>query len=348
MNLIDYLYVDLEKVISLYSQLTGGVIELRETNRETTSAQERNKKFDFRVFQYDSGESSGKGISHREVIKPHHAVLQELEERLDQEGHIIDLSQFSSNPAILKDSEIRDNIGKSLCIKCKGRIVIEDYKRLQAIANDYPEIVKFINKSIEENLKQTKEYQEALSSINQIDTSSKDRNQKAKKEYSQKALKKKIEKEVKEAAQIDEVDEWILDGLKTWIDAFLPGIVNVRLYPNTDQNDEHIFGHLNDEGFMISDKTAFHFTYGSFPTEEFTLLGIVTSVPKELSEDFDPLAEFKKGTLTDHESVENGFRGVFRGFDGMEEIIRTIRYPRVLVHPLLLYREATPNNALQG
>jgi hypothetical protein len=271
-----------------------------------------------------------------------------LSNKLEEKGHIINLSQFSDKSEVLKDSKIRNKISNSLCIKCKGRIVIEDYTRFKSIANDYPDIIKFINKSIEENLKQTKEYQKALDEINQIDTSSKDRNQKAKKDYAKRNFKKKIEKEVKEAAQIDSIDEWILDGLQTWIDTFLPGIINVRLYPNTNQNDEHIFGNLNDEGFTISDKTAFHFTYGSFPTEEFTLLGIVTSVPNKSSEDFNPLAEFNKESLTDKESVENGFRGVFRGFDGMEEIIRTIRYPRVLVHPLLLYREATPNKALQA
>ncbi len=31
MPLYDYLYVDLPKVISLYSQITGGIVESRET-----------------------------------------------------------------------------------------------------------------------------------------------------------------------------------------------------------------------------------------------------------------------------------------------------------------------------
>ena len=48
------------------------------------------------------------------------------------------------------------------------------------------------------------------------------------------------------------------------------------------------------------------------------MIGIVTSVPAEEGERFRPLAEFEKSELADHESVERGFRGVFRGFDGFE------------------------------
>jgi len=41
-NLYDYIYVDLDKAISLYSQLTGGVVELRETQSEKSSSADNN------------------------------------------------------------------------------------------------------------------------------------------------------------------------------------------------------------------------------------------------------------------------------------------------------------------
>ena len=47
------------------------------------------------------------------------------------------------------------------------------------------------------------------------------------------------------------------------------------------------------------------------------------------------------------QSVESGFRGVFRGFDGLEEMIRTCRYPRIMVQPIAIYRSVKPNKALQ-
>ena len=64
-------------------------------------------------------------------------------------------------------------------------------------------------------------------------------------------------------------------------------------------------------------------------------------------ERFTPLQEFEKEELKDYESVERAFRGMFRGFDGIEAMVRTCRYPRVLVHPILVYRQTSPNKALQ-
>ena len=135
--------------------------------------------------------------------------------------------------------------------------------------------------------------------------------------------------------------------MKTWIDAFLPNITNIRVYPFADQHDEHIFGHLASTNFIIEDPTAFHFTYGSFPTERFTMLGIITSVPLNEQETFTLLQEFDKENLADYERVEKAFRGMFRGFDGIEAMVRTCRYPRVLVHPILVYRQSSSNAALQ-
>jgi hypothetical protein len=68
------------------------------------------------------------------------------------------------------------------------------------------------------------------------------------------------------------------------------------------------------------------------------MVGIVTSVPRESADNFIPLIEFEKDGLADHELIERAFRGVFRGFDGIEQMIRTCRFPRVLVQPLTVYR----------
>ncbi|MCI5223021.1 MAG: hypothetical protein D3924_10185 [Candidatus Electrothrix sp. AR4] len=135
------------------------------------------------------------------------------------------------------------------------------------------------------------------------------------------------------------VEPWRLDGLKTWVDTFLPGIINLRVYPVTEQMDVQVFGNLKQENFIDTDTSSFHFTYGSIPTEEITMIGIITSVPNEEASSFNPHQEFKNENISEKATVERGFRGVFRGFDVFEQMVRTCRYPRVLVHPLLVYRQ---------
>lgn len=346
MNLYDYIYVDLDKTISLYSQLTGGVVELRESQSEKGATADNKRNYDFKVFRHDAGGTSHDIEQNKVTIKPHHALLQELESELLNSGYLFNLDD-STELNSLKDPILRASLKSALCIKCTGRIVIEDYERMKKIGHDFPDIVKLINRSHEDTLKSDPQYQLMENQIKELESAPGDRNKKAAAKQKAKELRAGLDSLVASSRAVEMVPQWILDGMKTWIDAFLPKITNIRVYPSGGEFDEHIFGHLDAKNFTVSDPTAFHFTYGSFPTEEFTMLGIITSVPTEEDDSFVPLAEFEKDNLADYESVERAFRGMFRGFDGIEAMVRTCRYPRVLVHPVLVYRQAAPNKALQ-
>lgn len=346
MNLYDYLYVDLDKAISLYSQLTGGIVELRETQSERNTTSDNKRNYDFKVFKHDAGGTTQNKDQDKATIKPHHALLQELEAELMSSGYLLDLDSFDENKT-LKDPELRTILKNALCIKCTGRIVIEDYERMKKIGKDFPNIVKLINRSHADSLKDNPEYQAIEQQVKELENTTGDRNKKSKAKQKARELKAGLDNLVASSTAVEVVPPWILEGMRTWIDAFLPNITNIRIYPFDDQIDEHIFGHLEAENFTIPDPTAFHFTYGSFPTEEFTMLGIVTSVPQNEEEKFSPLKEFEKDELEDYESVESAFRGMFRGFDGIEAMVRTCRYPRVLVHPILVYRQTSPNKKIQ-
>ncbi len=343
MNLYDYIYVDIEKVVSLYSQLTGGVVEIRETHNEKSSVYDNKRNYDFKVFKHDAGGSSQEKEVYKDIIKPHHSLLQELEEELSSSGFLMDLADLPDGKT-LKDSHVRKNLKGALCVKCTGRVVIEDYERLKEINQNYPAIVELINRSASESIKKTTEYQKIENEIKTLKSATGKNKAEAKRKIA--VLEQEVETILEQARPIKGAPEWILDGMKTWIDAFLPNIINVRVYPSQLDMDEHIFGHLNSSNFIIRDSNAFHFTYGSFPTEELTMIGIITSVPDDGEEKFNPLEEFHMQELNDKKKVEKAYRGVFRGFDGFEAMIRTSRYPRVLVHPILVYRETLPNKEL--
>ncbi|MCC8913488.1 hypothetical protein LOF27_08865 [Xanthomonas euvesicatoria] len=345
MNLYDYIYVDLDKVISLYSQMTGGVVEVIERNAETSRSSHNKRNYDFKVFKHDAGGTEIDKRTSRETIKPHHALLKEMEDALGAEGYLVDLTD-SETANSFHDPAFRAQLKDTFCIKVRGRAVIEDYERMKGIAIAFPDIAKLINKSGESTLLNSPEYVELKAQLTAAEAATKgikDRNARASEVERLKKTKDALATLVATSTSVDGVDQWILDGMRTWIDTFLPGIVNLRVYPSADRPDEHVFGHLKKSCFEDTDASSFHFTYGSFPTESLTLVGIVTSVPSSEGEQFKPLGEFEKPGLADHESVERGFRGLFRGFDGLEQMIRTCRYPRVLVHPLTVYRSVAPN-----
>lgn len=350
MPLYDYLYVDLPKVISLYSQITGGVVESREAIQEYARSADNKRNYDFKVFRHDAGGTENDKDGVKEFIKPHHSLLAELETELAAKGYLLDLTKQVPSLS-LRAPELRALLSTSLCVKVTGRVVIEDYERLKGIASAFPDVVKLINKSVESGIKDSAEYkqvQEQLEVLGAVVKAEKDRNAKATKEAELKKARASLATMANSVDSVGAVDQWILDGLKTWIDTFLPGIINLRLYPSLDHPDEQFFGHLKHENFEDRDQSSFHFTYGSVPTEPISLIGIVTAVPTEHEDNFKPLAEFTREGLANAESVESAFRGVFRGFDGMEQMIRTCRFPRILVQPLVVYRSVEPNPALQG
>lgn len=349
MNLYDYIYVDLDKVISLYSQMTGGIVEIIERNAESSRSLDNKRNYDFKVFKHDAGGTEIDKTTSKETIKPHHALLKEMEEALAINGYLVDLTEPDAAKSF-RDPAFRTQLKDTFCIKVRGRAVIEDYERMKGIATAFPEIVKLINKSGESTLINSPAYIELSDQIAGAEAAIKgikDRNSRSSEALRLKKMKEMLSTLVATATQLNGVEQWILDGMKTWIDAFLPGIVNLRVYPSIDRPDEHVFGHLKKLCFEDVDASSFHFTYGSFPTEDFTLVGIVTSVPSQDGEQFRPLGEFERTELEDHESVEKGFRGVFRGFDGLEQMIRTCRFPRVLVHPLTVYRSVASNPSFQ-
>lgn len=347
MPLYDYLYVDLPKVISLYSQLTGGVVESRETTHEHGKTADNKRAYDFKVFRHDAGGTANDKTGTKELVKPHHAVLAELEAELTAQGYLLDLNSGGIERS-LRDPELRQLLAGSLCVKATGRAVIEDYERMKGISKDFPEVAKFVNESIKSGLKDSAAYKEVEAQLQTIGAelkAEKDRNTRARKEEHLRQLKAQLA-QIASSAKIGVVDQWVLDGFRTWVDAFIPGIINLRIYPSVERPDEQVFGHLKREYFEDSNTSSFHFTYGTVPTERLSMIGIVTALPSESTDPFDPLAEFLREGLVSNESVESAFRGLFRGFGGLEQMVRTSRYPRVLVQPVVVYRSVEPNASL--
>jgi hypothetical protein len=96
--------------------------------------------------------------------------------------------------------------------------------------------------------------------------------------------------------------------------------------------------------------------YGTRPTVKLTVFGLVTSVPSESEEGFDPLSEYPEedadgsnlgGEVQDEDAetdeqraadYERVFRQMFRSMEGFELFSRPTRYPRITVFPIAIYR----------
>jgi hypothetical protein len=348
----DFMYLDMEKVSSLYSQLSGGIVQSVEASSTSSGNSKNLRNYDFKIFKHEAGGTESESQALKEVRVSHHDIYNELENDLFEKGYAAEIGVDVSKEAV-DSGEATKIFESALCIKVEGYVVLEDYERITRIAHNYEDIVGFINNSIKSNLNETPELKDLIEKIDVMKEDIKKMKNGAAK------TKKKNEmidfesnlNALLSSKKIGKVDNWIIDGLKTWVRVFLPDVFNIRVYPFKDSKNFHVMSNVERKFFLDDNTESVHYLFGSKPTIKVTMLGVVTSIPKKEGDSFEPMKEFEDTDLDEDgneaQSFERGFRGVFRGFDGLEEMIRTCRYPRIMVQPIAIYRAIKPNKALQ-
>jgi len=350
-NIKDFIYLDIDKLSSLYSQLIDGFVQYSEETVINSSDNRNIRNYNFKIFRHEAGSVEADSRQLKEVRVGHHDVYNRLEKELYCKGFIVDVGTDVVREDIF--SGVASSVFEdTLCVKAEGRIVLEDYERMTRIAENYQETTKFVNYSIRNNLLELPEIKKIIQQIDDIKSKYiqiKNSKQNSKENKILRELEKNLE-DFLASREIGKVDQWIIEGLKTWVRVFLPNIFSVRLYPFDDIDDFHIMSNVKRNFFISSDIESIHYLFGSKPTIKVTMLGVITSVPKDNIDFFDPMKEFLKANLNEpgneHIAVESGFRGVFRGSDGLEEMMRTCRYPRIMVQPIAIYRAVKPNSKL--
>ncbi|MGH1461112.1 MAG: DUF6414 family protein [Neptuniibacter sp.] len=348
----DFIYLDMEKVSSLYSQLSGGIVQSVEASSTSTENSKNLRNYDFKIFKHEAGGTESESQVLKEVRVSHHDIYNELESGLFEKGYAAEIGVDITKEAI-DSGEATKIFESALCIKAEGYVVLEDYDRITRIAHNYEDITNFINNSIKSSLTETPELKEI---IEQIDVMKEDI--KKMKNGSAKTKKKHELNEFENnlnallsSKQVGKVEDWIIDGLKTWVRVFLPDVFNVRVYPFEDSDNFHVMSNVKRKFFLDDNTESVHYLFGSKPTIKVTMLGVITSIPQKDGDSFAPMKEFEEADLDEDgneaQSFESAFRGVFRGFDGLEEMIRTCRYPRIMVQPIAIYRAIKPNKELQ-
>ncbi|WP_372599161.1 hypothetical protein [Amphritea sp.] len=348
----DFIYLDMEKISSLYSQLSGGIVQSCEISKSSSGNSKNLRNYDFKVFKHEAGGTESESQELKEVRVSHHEIYSELERELFKHGYTAEIGQDIKKEDIESGNAI--NIFESaLCVKAEGSIVLEDYERLTRIAHNYEDITKFINQSIKLSLQDVPEIKKIFDQIDVMKNGircMKNGPNKTKRNHELKALEETLESLV-QTKLVGSVEDWVIDGLKTWVRVFLPDVFNIRLYPFSDLVNFHVMSNVKREFFLDDNTESVHYLFGSKPTIKVTMFGVITSIPKKEDDNFSPMEEFESEDLdkegNEHLSVESGFRGVFRGFDGLEEMIRTCRYPRIMVQPIAIYRAIKPNEALK-
>lgn len=335
----DLLYFDLQKSISLYSQLDDGIITQSTQNVEEGGNINSNVGIDVKLFQANLGSSVNDKESKTVTRIPHHDLLNKLQKSIYKSKSYIDLDEMDENKLDIEKLHLQ--LKSKTFIKATGWVNIEDYDRLKKIAKRFNSISQFIQECSIAESDEKEQYDNLVRELRKqrkIVNRQKDRNIKVKDNLRLNKLEEDLETLLNEYNDTGKIPEYLVEGIQLFIDTFMPDRINFRFYPYEEIQSFEILSNLKREYFVENDIENIVFSFGSRPNVKMTVFGMITSLPEKDNELFDPL---ESNSEENEQSVifEKAFRGVFRGFEGFEQFVRYSSYPRITVNPLAVYRE---------
>ena len=268
-------------------------------------------------------------------------MLALVESRLKQARLVTDLSTAVS-PNELSAARIREAIGDRPYLQAEGDAVIEDYKRMLEISEKLNDLIAFSHRSFSENTKgsEYKQLEEALRSQKQAADQIQDRAERDARRQLANATQRKLE-EIARLLQTPppKVEQWALDGLRLWVNTFMPNRITLRIFPFSKCPSFQVLCNLKKDCFVDSDLEHLLYGYGRRPNVRLAVVGLVTSLPTESGPVFDSMREFTEDAgLVKRVPMEKAYRDLFEKLDAVEADIRFARYPNVSVHPIAVYR----------
>ncbi len=330
----DFIYVDVERLKSLYSQVFKGVvdtiIQTEVDEYQTADTQKGGIRSSGSTFAERVAEASYKTESR--ILYDHMYNL--LEDRLDRA--IVEAKGLSRK-------NYADVLGQAFMIKVKGAAEVADYKRIKTVFDNFNNITEAINYVSSYGKRHTLEAikTELWTKIK----AEKDRNQKAK-------LKKRmevLENQLKEKGQLDNT---FLESISFITDMFCSDRIEVTIHPTEDAAEDVIFRAILNERWLRVSADFLRALYGGYPAPNWTMVGHLTYLPvplntnsendDELSEgidsnnysDLDSMAKEKPKTMRD------GYRQLMIAYQEIEKtFIDSKDFVEVVIWPLAIYRE---------
>lgn len=340
-ELRDLIYFDVEKAASLLSQFKEGLPTEITESEETSGGSTGSVSGNIGMIGGELGGSKTSSEKRAQKKILHHDILRRVEDLLFSHGLALDLNKAADHTDV--DGEVlRELIEGVGYVRAEGSVSIEDYNRLQQLAERFEFIADFINRCNRTALKQSDEYQKQKKQIEDLKSKIEDiddRNERAKMDKIVESKEGKLDQIIDNLSEkVDKPDEWILEGIRKWIDIFNPNHTHLRLSPFSSNQSIELISNLKEDCLFDDDKRHMIFSYGGRPNLDLTMVGLVTSVPSKGESSFSPteLARDKEG---DAEGFEVAFKNMFGALDNLDSFSEFSNYPNIKVYPIAVYRK---------
>jgi hypothetical protein len=319
----DFIYLDADRLYSLYSQVYEGVAEQivqSYITELTTSDSQRSSPLAGSSAATQAAEVSGR--TENRLLYDH--MYNQLESRL---------SPLVISPTQVGADTFRDILPQAFMVKVQGLAEIEDFERLVAILDKYNAMGEAI----------------AYATLQSPGINSEGSSRGAPQPSGRKHQDQKHRDLKAVAAALGlRQDETMLKNLKRFAELFNSTGFEITVLP-TGGDDRVAYRGVLDRRWLRLEPALIRSLYGMAPVPQWTLVGQITHIPGSTTATTRQLTapeEQSPQTNPDSPSLRDSFRGMFRASAIFEKMfLESDRRIEIVIAPLALYREFTPSQA---
>lgn len=296
----DFIYLDVERVRSLFSQIEEGLIE---SKTQAKGAEQVVKgKIEGNIPLIGGGSVSTNTLwkkNETETRVLHDHMFNHVEHLLQKSSSFIDVNKR------FKGGWDRDTVADSLkptsFIKMQGKVKINDFAYMSALMRDFHEIGKIIS---------------SFSIADKIEG-------KTKKE---KAVARRVA-----ADSMNLPEKKFIDNLATILEKFYGDSIVIKIWPFSDKSD-CVFVCRIDKQYLRDSVEDLNFKFGVNPEDDWVLVAQVARIPSRTPQNPD---EFEIPSL---DFMNQAIQKMFDASGNVIEFF-SLKYPFISVTPLAIYRE---------
>jgi hypothetical protein len=332
----DFIYVDVDRLYSLYSQIFEGVADqIVQSYMDASSSTNSNA----------SRESRSKEVS----IEAKVAEMSRRTENKFLYDHMYNRFEAAVAHTIidagdLTESNYRDGLVDSFLVKIAGTAEVEDYTRLNALMekfNTLGEAIAYATVGNNETLNQ------AVEDLQNTAENLKDRNAKARAKITigKQADRNRLAKKLAEETGLHQ-DEQNFKNLRMFSEIFYPDGFDITIVPIRGEDNVAFRGVL-DKRWLRTRPDLLRALYGGYVESEWTMVGQVTYLPGVAL----PKTQEVLATPSDESnpSMRDPFRNMFRSARVIERMfLESKRRSEVVICPIAIYRETRTVSASVG
>lgn len=306
-NIRDFLYLDVERIKSMFAQLEEGLVTGRE--RVGGTAKEVSGKGGGGIPTLLSFAAEGKFIwenEERETKTLHDYMYNHVESKMCASNMVIIIDNSTLSPDELRSGKLHSRVNESSFLLIRGKIKLDDYDYLKGILENFNELSKFVARC------------STSQSIEQLP----------------KPQRKRREQELSAGKALE---DWLVKGFKKFFDTFYKERCMITIYPNESVPQVYFTGHLI-KTFIRDGLESVIFRYGTSPQILWNVFAQVAYIPsKSESGQSDvslPVDKLSQKT----QSIDEALRGTFNALRDIEKLATAVSYPAISIIPIAIYR----------